>query len=81
MSSAASAGMDQLALGCFKFTQSSDFLKNTFSLNCFCLISGLCVGSIMGSHFTLKVVPVVGVNDSLTLNRIAKKLCQWYGEV
>lgn len=23
----------------------------------------------MGSHFTSKVVPVVGVNDSLTLNR------------
>lgn len=27
----------------------------------------------MGSHFTSKVIPVVGVNDSLTLNKKKKK--------
>lgn len=32
----------------------------------------------MGSHFTSKVVPVVGVNDSLTLNRIFKN---WIGDM
>lgn len=47
-------------------------------MSCFCLISDVCVGSVMGSHFTSKVVPVVGVNDSLTLNRIFKN---WIGDM
>lgn len=51
----------------------SDFFKEyiffellLFNFRCVCVC--VCVGSVMGSHFTSKVVPVVGVNDSLTLN-------------
>lgn len=78
------AGTDQLALGLscelLQVHSPSQFLNNTFSLRFFRLISDVCVGSIMESLFTSKVL-VVGVNDFLTSNGIFKNLCWWYGGV
>lgn len=69
---------DQLALGLscklLQVHSPSQFLNNTFSLRFFCLISDVCVGSVMGSVmeslFTSKVLLVVGVNDFLTSNEV-----------
>lgn len=65
-----SAVTDQLALGLscklLQVHSPSQFLNNAFSLRFFCLISDVCVGSVMESLFTSKVLLVVGVNDFLT---------------
>lgn len=70
---------DQLALGLscklLQVHSPSQFLNNTFSLRFFCLISDVCVGSVMESLFTSKVLLVVGVNDFLTSNGIFLKNC------